>query len=203
MNITAQTTVIYNCSVVHTNLTQWTVSRIDPLTEEILTIYNLTNNPTQNQTSIFFANGTFKYGLYKFFFNFTLITTDETVSPFVATVTHYIKVVPTGFIVSGFPVGFFEMPQTSYTIGPFDSISLVPAFYSYDADALVNQKTLFFKFYCMIADFSGITNTTNTTSDLYLMNPNGQLTDEQLAAEDTCFKSIGINFFKIIILLLF
>lgn len=200
LNVSAHTTVIYNCSLPNlTNISAWTVSRADPLTGEVLQTYNLSSSPfaISNKTSIFFSNGTFKYGLYKFFYNFTLITTDETVSPFISTVTHYIKVVPTGFIVSGFPVGFWDMPETSFTFGPFDSLSFVPAFYSYDADFLVNQKTLFFSFYCTIADLNGASaNTTNYTSDLYYMNPNGELTDEQLAADDTCFKSTGLQKFS-------
>ena len=44
------------------------------------------------------------------------------------------------------------MPTTDYTLGPFDSVSLIPAFYSYDADFLVNRKALYYNFYCMLAD---------------------------------------------------
>jgi len=193
LNVTAHSQVIFNCSVPLTNVTLWTLTQIDPLTGENIQYFNLTQNPTANKTSILISNGTLKYGLYKFFFNFTLITTDETVDPFVATVTHYIKVVPTGFIVSGYPLPFLSMPTTDYTLGPFDSVSLIPAFYSYDADFLVNRKTLYYKFYCMLADIvpTANSNNTNITTDLYWMNPNGELTEEQINSDDTCFRSSG------------
>lgn len=121
-----------------------------------------------------------------------MVTIDETVSPFIATVTQYVRVVPTGFIVSGFPVSFYEIPETYSEPLPFDTVSFIPAFYSYDTDALVNEKTLYYKFYCMLVDMNAPVNATaNITNELYYINPKSDLTPEQLEADDTCFKNEG------------
>lgn len=187
--------MIYNCSVPHKNISQWSLDQIDLLTGESIKSFNLSKNPTQNLTNILILNGTLKYGVYRFFYNFTLVTNDETAEPFTATVIQYVRVVPTGFIVSGFPVTFFEMPQTIYTVGPFDSLSFIPAFYSYDADVLVNEKALYYKFYCQLVDANELSNSnsnsSNMTTELYRIDHKNELTPEQLSAEDTCFKSSG------------
>ncbi len=191
-NISIITQIIYNCTVRQTNITQWSLYQYDPLTGERLIQFNLSSNPTSVLPNLNIKNGTLKYGFYEFTLNFTLITTDETVSPFVAILTTYIRVVPTGFIVSGFPIDWGELPMTFFTVSPSDSISFIPAFYSYDTDDLAFGKTLYYQFYCMLVDKIPKTNLTNNiTDELFSVKPNVDLTTDQLNSGDTCFKDPG------------
>lgn len=191
-NITIDTIIIYNCSVPLTNISTWTLEEIDPLTNEVLQYINITSNPTANQSNLRVKNGSLKYGLYKFTFNFTIITNDETAAPFISIIYDYIKVVPTGFIVSGFDIAFGDMPITSLNVGPTDTIAFIPAFFSYDSDALSDPKILDYQFYCYLADIDIDLNsneTLNFTNSIYWINPNADLTNEQLNAEGSCIKS--------------
>ncbi len=191
-NITIATTVIYNCSVLHTNISTWTLERIDPLTDETLAYINISRFRGSNTSRLFMPNGTLSYGLYKFTFNFTIITNDETVGPYISTIFDYIRIMPTGFVVSGFNINYGELPQTELVVGPTDTLAFIPAFYSYDSDSLTNPKVLNYEFYCILADLNPAPSASNVslnfTNDIYWINPNAPLTKEQLDAEDTCFK---------------
>lgn len=194
-NVTLTTYITSNCSCPYTNISRYTIQEIDPLTEELIRSINITGFPSSNTASLFLPNGTLKYGLYKFTFNFTIITNDETAAPFVSIIDEYIKIVPTGFVVSGFEIVEGEMPQTTFTVSPTDTIAFIPAYFSYDIDGLSDSKSLDYKFYCILVDENyDLINpniTLNFTNDLYWISPKDALNREQLEAENTCFKQEG------------
>ena len=174
----------------HTNISTWTLQQIDPLTEELLAYINITKLPTYNTSNLFMSNGSLTYGLYKFIFNYTIITNDETVGPYIATTFTYVKIRPTGFIVSGSETFYGEVPQTSFTITFSDSVAYIPAYFSYDMDALTDQKVLTYNFYCILADINTLSSNASVdfSTDLYAVKPSQPITPEQMEAKDTCFK---------------
>lgn len=160
---------------------------------------NITSNPTSSLPRILIRNGSLRYGLYKFAFNFTIITNDETAPPYTSVIIDYIRIIPTGFIISGFEIGFAELPQSTLTVNPIDTVALIPAFFSYDVDFLTDSKTLDYLFFCKLVDVDqqidlNTNHSNNFTNDIYRIFPNVPLTKEQLEAEDTCFKQEGKYF---------
>ena len=174
----------------HTNISTWTIERIDSLTGELLAYINITKLPTSKTSKLLISNGSLTYGLYKFIFNYTIITNDETVGPYIATTFTYAKIRPTGFIVSGEELDFGEIPGTSYTLSFSDTVAYIPAYFSYDMDALTDQKMLTYNFYCILADINPPTSNSSIemTNELYSLLPGKSLTPEQMEAKDTCFK---------------
>jgi hypothetical protein len=174
----------------HTNISTWTLQQVDRLTSEILAYINITKYPTSNTSSLWMPNGTLSYGFYKFTFNYTIITNDETAKPFIATTFTYVRIRPTGLFVSGFGVDWGELPITSFTYSFSDTIALIPAYFSYDMDGLTDQKMLTYNFYCMLDDINHLSTNVSKTfnTNLYAVKQGEPITPEQMEATDTCFK---------------
>lgn len=120
------------------------------------------------------------------------MTNDETVGPYIATISTYVKLRPTGFIVSGFDINYGDLPQTVSTVFPTDTVAYVPAYFSYDMDALTDQKTLEYQFFCILADIEAPTQSSNVSlnfaTELYSIKNGKPITLDQFESPDTCFK---------------
>lgn len=78
---------------------------------------------------------------------------------------------------------------------PLDAIPFLPALYSIDANGVVSPSTLQYSYYCILADVDTV-QPNNFNQPLYLIQPNIPLTQEQIHAPDTCFKSSSKTNFK-------
>lgn len=200
-NVTINVWITYNCSCPNTNISTWTVEEIDQQTGEKIRTVNLYKNPTVKTPDLFIRNGTLKYGLYRFTFNFTIVTNDETAPPFTSIIIEYIKIIPTGFTISGFEIREGDPPKKLVVVSPTDTVAFIPAYFSYDVDRLSDSKQLFYNFYCILVDenydtlYSNVT--LNFTTSLYKINPDQPLTADQLDAEDTCFKTEDLYYFDV------
>ena len=189
-NITLNTKYELNCSCFYETSSEWFIYEVDPLWKNITRQINLATSSAISITELFISNGTLKYGLYQFIYQL-IITTNYPV-PILSSITGYIQIVPTGIRVSAF--NDYNIFDNKLTVGPLDSLSFIPAYYSYDIDGFIDASSLSYTFYCISID-KNTTNLSNFTHDLYSLQPTIDLNEKQINATDTCFKTMGITYF--------
>lgn len=201
-NITLTTKVIPDCPCSYTVTSVWTIQEIDSSTGVLISDVSISNNPsittslqlsTDQQSymaKLNLLNGTLKYGLYKFTYAFTIKTNDLVNNTLSSSIFTFVKVIPSGFIVSAFDTqnGFIKI-NTSISLGLSDSVAFIPAFYSYDLDNLLDPNSLIYNFYCILAAKN--TNPNNFNQDLYSVKVGEELSQTKISSLDTCFKTTG------------
>lgn len=115
----------------------------------VLSALSLTSNPSVSTASLVFPSNSLGYGIYAITYTASLtVTSTQTVQT--SSLTVYVSVVPTGYIVKGLANGV-----QSTSIGTSQTISLEPAVYSYDLDNVASPSSLTYTFYCRPVD-SGV-----------------------------------------------
>lgn len=112
---------------------------------------NITNNPTLIKTELTIIGNTFEYGLYYFLFTVTIQINvgnyTNIQSIFESEAYTYIKIIPSGIIVSGLPNS-----NNYLIIGKSQSVDINPVLNSFDMDYLIKTTQLKFKFFCFQID---------------------------------------------------
>lgn len=147
--ITLTTQTIINCSSNASNTIQWNIYKVDNKTGNQLGLVAIANNPTLNYADLVIQPSTLSYGLYKFVYmvtmNYNSIYTNQ--------VETYIKVVPSGLLISSL-VNAPSGGTYQITRGTSQAIQLNPGTYSKDVDVLISMKSLNYSFYCRVIDNS-------------------------------------------------
>jgi hypothetical protein len=114
-------------------------------------------------------------------------TSSTTTKP--TTTTKYLY--PNSFFLNAFPINTTIENQTIIKVGLTDLIAFLPSIYSYDLNDLLDPFKLSYNYYCILADkYPG-----DFSLDLYSIKPNKVLTQVQINAANTCFKTNGISLF--------
>ena len=165
----------------------WKIYLIDDYTGDNIKEINVLTNEMSAFPNISLPNGTLAYGLYKFILTVNLIVVEST-SSFVTTSFTYIRIIPTGFYLSGFKN--LNLTTNKLNVGFLESISFIPVFFSYDKDGLSDPNSLTYKFYCVLIDKGQVRD--DFDQSLYLIQPDVPLTAEQFNSQNTCFKKTGL-----------
>lgn len=174
-----------NCSCYFIITSKWRIFKIN---DTLYTEITLQSNPTATTSNLILSNRMLKYGLYKVEYNINIKVNNPI--RINSTQDLYIKIIPTGFIVSAFDNGISV--NNKLTVGILDTISFIPAFYSYDLDNLTESSSLDYNFYCILRNNNSIL-TNDFNQNLYQLKPNVELTQEQLNSPTNCFTSTGLT----------
>ena len=169
-----ETTTVINCTDNLNNTKTWFIYKTDPLSGARGAQVKLTNNPTVNYAEIVIQPNSLSYGLYRFLYQVSM-SGPNTVA-FMNQIDTYIKIIPSGIVVSAFNNGLNEIRR-----GLSQNIVLDPVTNSYDLDNLISTSALNFKFYCQILD-DGIARgfsylTLHTKIDLLMFKKNPSLSN--------------------------
>ena len=177
-SLTANAT--YNCSYLNFPVTyQWSVYKIDPSTKNFLQNVSFNSTIQMNLTNLFIPNATLSYGYYQVIFQAKVsLSSIQTISK----ATSFIQVLSADFLISAFNYA------VNLSVDPLEAISFVPAFYSADPNGLVDPSNLNYNYYCILADIKTVQES-NFNQPIYSIQPNVGLTQDQINAVDTCFKS--------------
>ena len=191
VNINIET--IFKCWCLYSNSSQWTINKVDSLTGHVIQpiTFPATVNATNTSNLILPLNGTLAYGVYQLVYQ---LITISPVNQFFSNATVFICVFPGYFNVLGFP------SLANLTVDPMSAISFAPSLYSTDPNSIINPVSLNYKFYCILTDATNAVQPNNFNQMLYSVQPNVQLTSDQIKAPDACFKSSSLIKFKFFIL---
>lgn len=175
----------FKCWCLYSNSSQWTINKINPVTGKIIkaTAFPASVNSTNTSNLILPLNGTLAYGVYQLVYQ-SIMTSP--VNQYLSNASAFIKVLPEYFNVLGFDSG------ANLTVGPFDSILFTPPFYSFDPNNVISPLTLNYQYYCILMNATSKVQPNNFNQSVYSIQPNVELTSEQINTPDTCFKSSSI-----------
>ncbi len=186
------TQINHNCSFQYTTYYQWEINEINKLNGSFISNLSLSSNPTFNLDYLNITNGSLKYGLYKFIFNFYLISIDNPTLILQSNAFCYIKIISSGYKLSAFNSDIAS--DFKLTVGLLDTIAFFPVFYSQDFDNLIMFNQLSFNYYCILEDLNtDLLQIKSFDDNLHLIKPNEAMTNEQINSLDTCFKTKSIQ----------
>ena len=160
-------------------LSQWSINKINSSTGQTIQSMILPATVILNNLNLTLPlNGALANGVYQVFYQLMLPSISQ------LNTSTFIKVLPAYFDVLGF---YGERKQS---VGPFDSISFEPSFFSFDPNGIVQPTTLSYQFYCILID-SNTNQPSNFNQTLYSIKPNVLLSSSQISSSATCFKSSG------------
>lgn len=184
--INIQTALNCTCSIFWTK--KWIINSID-------SVGNVPNqtmqsiNSTDSFLSVTINNETLNYGLYRFVYEFQIITDNR--YSFLTVNTTFFRIIPNRFKVLAFDNRTIQL-SNRLVIGQNEHLSFLPAYYSYNPDYYIDPNSLSYDFYCILTDFNAVINKSALINNtLYLIRPNATLSQEELNSPDTCFKSTG------------
>jgi hypothetical protein len=174
--IIISTVTLLSCSDL-SNVKNWLLFRIDPLTGLIQNQIQLFDNPTIYYSELVIKPNTLDYGLYRVIYRVNM-SGEPGFDVFVAEVDTYLKIQPSGIIIRAMSDNSVEI-----TRGFAQSIELNPTLHSYDLDDYLHFSQLKFKFDCVVIE-DGIEITPKNSHDLLAYKLNNQL---EMSSNLSCF----------------
>jgi hypothetical protein len=180
-----------SCGSILTNQKKWLIYAINEQTGLEMNKIELFNNPTINYAQLVIQPQTLNYGLYKFEYTVAM-TLNANTSVFSSQMSTYVKIEPSGLILSGLSLrqgiygGTIEISR-----GQQQPITFNPYLNSYDIDSMLVVRNLNFKYSCQLIDSnveSGFPLMPGTNTTIFLSDIK---TNASLQLYNKCFNSTG------------
>jgi len=188
-----------NCSISLKNIKQWSVFTVDEATGKPTSMLNIDKYEypelfsTMYYADLVVRPNNLDYGLYTFVLDVTMLSTNKML--FTKQVDTYIKIVPTGLVISALSS---SVPSGGGTItitrGFKQEIYFDPILNSYDLDSLATIFNLKFKYYCQVIEsgvemgYSEIYVNKKIDLNMFKLDANLQML---MANNRTCFNTQG------------
>ena len=147
---------------------------------------DLSTNPTSLSSHLVIPANAIPYGLYEFSLLVNITLSNGSILS--NTASTFFRIIPTGLAVFALQNGISRI-----LIGSQQTLTLDPAAYSIDLDALVSPNSLQYTFYCHTVNLTSTLSTKQNNSDLLTYKTNPLLA---MSSINTCFNSNSNTFFN-------